>query len=425
MVARLKNSRVVRLAVAVNQRYGDDAGGYLASSIAFYGFLSLFPLILLALSVVGFVLAGNPQLQDRVANSIAAAVPGLDAIVGRNIDRLVATRAGAGIVGLVGLLWSGTGVIGAARSALGRIFRQPSTMGFLRQRVWLVLTTVWLGAVGLVTVGLAAVIGGIRVRGPGGVALVALVPVVTAALDFAMFLLAYRVLPIRRLPWRRLWPGAAFAALGWTALKVAGAWYASRMLTDAPAVYGTFAAAVAAMLLLYLSARLFVYGAELNAVLVEEERGGGVMEAAGTDGQGTAREPVPAGGTQAEARSSAELARSIGSDLVTLVRKEIELAKQEVREGVAARIRGAAALGAGAAFGLFALGFLASAGAWGLDLALEPWLSRLIIGGAFLLLAGVAAFAGRGRLRGVPLAPRRAKETIKEDVEWARAQLRR
>src|SRR5688500_14435603 len=102
----------------LNERYGEDAGGYLAAAITYYGFLSFFPLLLLALSVAGFLLASRPELQQEVRTAVAEAVPGLQAIVGENLDAIESSRAGAGVIGLVGLLWTGSGVVGAGRNAV-------------------------------------------------------------------------------------------------------------------------------------------------------------------------------------------------------------------------------------------------------------------------------------------------------------------
>ncbi len=126
-----------------------------------------------------------------------------------------------------------------------------------------------------------------------------------------------------------------------------------------------------------------------------------------------------------DGRSTGDLVRSIGSDTVTLVRKEIELAKQEVQEGVAARVKGIAAVATAGVMGLFLVGFLAAAGAAGLALVMPLWAALLIVAGVFVLLAGITAAAGIAMLKRPPLKPEKTKETIKEDVEWAKAQLRR
>ena len=112
----------------------------------------------------------------------------------------------------------------------------------------------------------------------------------------------------------------------------------------------------------------------------------------------------------------------MAGDVGTLIRKEVELARQEVTEGVTARLKGAAAFGGAAVMGLFMLGFLAAAGAVALALVMPLWAALLIVAGVFLLIALGAALFGRARMP--PIAPEKARANIKEDVEWAKAQLR-
>ena len=100
----------------------------------------------------------------------------------------------------------------------------------------------------------------------------------------------------------------------------------------------------------------------------------------------------------ASERSTLDLVRSISSDTVELVRKEVELARQEIVEAVNARVKAAAALAVAGVLGLFALGFLASAAAHALDQALPTWASRLIVAGVFALLLAGAFVVGRRRL---------------------------
>jgi uncharacterized membrane protein YqjE len=126
-----------------------------------------------------------------------------------------------------------------------------------------------------------------------------------------------------------------------------------------------------------------------------------------------------------KAQSTVQLVRSIAADTSTLVRKEIELARQELTEAIKARVIGAAALGAAAVFGLLIVIFLGTAAAAALDLVFAKWLSRLIVAGGFLLLAGIAVMFGLRKLKKPSFAPEETKRTVKEDVEWAKAQLKR
>ena len=414
MLERIKRGRVARIARATADRYGDDAGGYLAAAIAYYGFLSFFPLVLLGVSVVGFALERSPGLQEEVETALTRAVPGVEALVGRSLRVAREGRVSIGLLGLAGLLWSGTGVVGAGRNAVRIVFREGSQMPGLRRMAWLVGVTIGLGIVALAALALSTLAAGVEAQGVGGVLLRVGGVAVGFGLDVILFLVTYRVLRRRRTAWPQLLPGAVFVALGWSGLKLLGAWYADRTAEGSAPVYGAFATTVGVLVIMYLAARLYVYGAELNAVLLEER--GGIRMDLETERRRNDGRPSEL--------STTRLVGRMAGDVGLLIRKEVELARQEVTEGISAKLQGAAAFGAAAALGLFVLGFLLAAAAAALDLVLPLWAALLIVAGVVLVAAVAAAMIGRSRMR-QPVAPEQAKRTIKEDVEWARAQLRR
>jgi uncharacterized BrkB/YihY/UPF0761 family membrane protein len=141
-------------------------------------------------------------------------------------------------------------------------------MRFPLAELWALGATILLGMIALASVAIAGVgAGALDRNGALGVA----GAVIAYALDTVLFASAYRVLGHRD-RFSGLWPGACVAALGWTALRFLGSWYAARTVAGAEAVYGSFAAVVGILVLLHLGARLFLYGAELNAVLMERRR---------------------------------------------------------------------------------------------------------------------------------------------------------
>jgi membrane protein len=402
------------------QRFGDDGGNNLAAAVAYYGFLSLFPLLLLALALIGFILAGDIESQREWVERLSRAVPGLGQIIGENVGAVVEGRGAVGLIGLAGLAWTGAGIVNAAGTALNRIFRVSGYESFIKQKLWQFGTLATLGTLALLAVVVTGSVAAIERSGFVGVLLRIAPALIGLGLDFALFMLSYRLLTQRRgPPFGKLWVGATFAAIGWTVLKLAGAWYAERVVAGATAVYGTFAAVVGVLALLHLSARLLLYGAEINAVLIDEKGGGPMSERDPRQGM-----PEAGGNGQRapQARSTPGLIMSIAGDTSALVRKEMELARQEMVESVTARIKSVVSLAVAGVLGLFAVGWLASTLATALDGVLVPWASRLIVAGIFLLLAGVAIVLGRGKKKG-PLEE--TKRTIKEDMEWARAQLKR
>jgi hypothetical protein len=124
-------------------------------------------------------------------------------------------------------------------------------------------------------------------------------------------------------------------------------------------------------------------------------------------------------------RSMGELLRSIGNDTATLVRKEVELARQEILEAVTSRLMAAGAVAAAGVMGLFILAFLGLAAAAALDGVVRPWASRLIVAGGFLVIAAVAGAFALRKSKHPPMKPEETVRTVKEDVEWAKAQLKR
>jgi membrane protein len=268
----LTDRRLVKLGRAVQRRYGEDSAGYLASAIAYHSFLSLFPLMLLGLAVVGFLLADDVPTQTEWIDRLSRTVPGLQDLIDDSLRAVVRERAGAGLIGLAGLAWTGIGVVEATGHALGRVFRVPDYAGLLRKKLWSFGSLLMLGALALTATALTGLAASLEVEGVVGLLIVLGAGVLGFVFDFGVFLIAYRILVQRRgPPFRRLWKGALFAAAGWTVLKFLGAWLVGRVVTNAAAVYGPFATVIGVLFLLHLGSRLFLYGAELNAVLIEEK----------------------------------------------------------------------------------------------------------------------------------------------------------
>ena len=124
-------------------------------------------------------------------------------------------------------------------------------------------------------------------------------------------------------------------------------------------------------------------------------------------------------------RSMVELLRAIGTETATLVRKEAELARQEVVQAVTARMMAAGAAAAAGLMALFVVIFLALAAAAALDNVVRPWASRLIVAGGFMVIAAGAGLVTLRKAKRPPMKPEETVRTVKEDVEWARAQLKR
>jgi uncharacterized BrkB/YihY/UPF0761 family membrane protein len=247
---------------AVVKKYGDDEGGREAALITYYGFLSIFPLLLLGVAALSRVLADHPDLRQRL---ITANVPqALRSTVEQSVTTLP-TSAIPFIAGLIGLLFSGTGVVFSAYQTLNHVAAVPHRLraGFVSRyvRVFVMLATLLLGALAvgaltLVVTALPGLPGVQRVAGVLGSALVV----------FAVLLLGARLLLARPAPVRALWPGAVVGAAVVTVVLSAGAPLLARLVTKAGPVYGSFATVAGMFALLYLVSQALVYAAEVAAV---------------------------------------------------------------------------------------------------------------------------------------------------------------
>src|SRR6476660_970480 len=140
---------------AVIKKYGDDAGGREAALITYYGFLSIFPLLLLGVAILSRVLAENPDLRRQL---ITATVPEALQSTVEHSAATFPTSTVPFVAGLIGLLFSGTGVVFSAYQTLNHVAAVPRRVRasfFPRYiRVFVMLAALLLGAlaVGALTV---------------------------------------------------------------------------------------------------------------------------------------------------------------------------------------------------------------------------------------------------------------------------------
>ena len=253
--------------LAVIYKYVDDSGGYLAALIAYYAFVSLFPLLLLFSTVLGFVLAGDASLQHRVLGSTLSQFP----VVGSELGD--PKHLGGGTVGLVvgilGSLYGGLGVAQAVQYAMNTAWRVPRNNRpnpfKARGRSLLLLGTAGLAVIG--TTVLSAI--GAGGAGSFGPALKILTLAVSIVVNAAVFVVAFRIATARDLSIREVAPGAIAAAVIWQLLQSFGVLYVSQVVKGASATNGVFALVLGLLAFFYLTAVAVVFCVEVNVVRVD------------------------------------------------------------------------------------------------------------------------------------------------------------
>jgi membrane protein len=248
---------------AVVKKFGDDQAGQLAALIAYYGFASLFPLLLVLVTVLGFVLEGSPHTQADVLHSALGQFPIIGDQLQRNIHSLTGSP-GALVIGVVGLLLGGLGIVGATQNAFNQVWHIPRKQrpSFLSWRlrglgllaflgVLLIVSTVAAGYVTAQTTGAVSLLGGI---------------LLALASNLLLFLSAFRLLTAKEVATRDLIPGVIFGAIVWQLLQHVGGYYVAHVIRHAKETSGLFAFVLGLLAWLYLGGQVTLLAAEINVV---------------------------------------------------------------------------------------------------------------------------------------------------------------
>jgi YihY family inner membrane protein len=268
-----RDHRWLGLPVALIYKYQEDQGGYLAALITYYGFLSLFPLLLILVTVLGFVLAGSPGLQQQLLHTALGEFPVVGTQLADNVHILHGSVP-ALVIGILVSLYGALRVAHAAQYALNQVWAIP-------RRAWpnpvhaygrALLLVGGLGIALLVTTGLSALTTTEQAfSGFFGVAFGVLIRLVATLLAVAtntgVFVLAFRVLTARQIPLRDLRGGAIVAGVVWQALQELGTYYVARELRGINAAYGLFSIVLGLLAWIYVGAFIVVFAAEFNVVL--------------------------------------------------------------------------------------------------------------------------------------------------------------
>ena len=247
---------------AVIIKYLDDDGPRHAALITYYGFLSVFPLLLLGVAVVSRLLATDPELRHSVITAIVP--PALQSTVDAAAAALP-TSPVAFVIGAIGLIWSATGVVYAA-------YRTLNHVAGVRMRDLPYPVGAYTRVIGVALLVLAAMItgGGLTVAAAAlpdvGLPDRLFAALGTAVAGFVVLLFGVKILLVRKAPLAALWRPAATGALLLALVLHVGAPVLTVLVRKAGPVYGAFATVAGLFTLLYLVSQALVGVAEIAAV---------------------------------------------------------------------------------------------------------------------------------------------------------------
>ena len=263
-----RRHRIIGFPLAVIYKYFDDQGPYLAAVIAYYGFVAIFPVLLISTSVLGFFLDGDPGLRDRLLESALGQFP----IIGDELGRPEGLQGSTGaiVVGSIAALYGAMGLGQASQNAANIAWAVPRNsranpfLMRLRSLIFLAIAGVGILVLAVAT----SVLANVDVPGRFEQPVVQWsVRVVVLALTVGIFVGLYRLVSAGRATTRAVLPGAVVAALGWQLLQVGGNAYVTMVIARASQMNQTFALVLGLVAFLFIAAIVAVMGLEVNVVV--------------------------------------------------------------------------------------------------------------------------------------------------------------
>jgi YihY family inner membrane protein len=260
---RLQRRRgVLGFPLGVIKKFSDDQAGHLAALMAWYGFFALLSLVLVFVTVFGFLLSGDRGLYDDIVRSTIARFP----LIGTDIQvKALGGSTVALVLGLFAAIWAGLGITLAGQRAMDQVWDIPHRLrrNFLTARLRGLLILLVLG---LGNVAISAAVGTLAGGGLGGTELKVAGFVVSVVLNVVLFWAVFRLFTSQTVPTRQLWLGIVLAAVGWVVLQVLGGVYVARIVNRANKTYGALAIVIGLLSWLYLGGQMLMYAAEANVV---------------------------------------------------------------------------------------------------------------------------------------------------------------
>lgn len=254
-----------QLIVRTVRELGADDASHLAAGVAYYAVLSLFPLSLGLIAILGLFLPSE-TLQEDLFEFFQENLPGYEDVLEDNIKDVIRLRGTLGILSIVGLFWTASAMFGAISRAINRAWDIHQDRPFYLRKLRDITMAMGVSVLFLLSLGASSVseiVGNIdlpimETAATWGATCVAF------SLDFAIFLLLYKFIPNTRTLWRSVWPGALLATILFVIAENLFIFYLSNV-ADYESVYGSVGSIIALLVWVYVSAFILILGAEFSS----------------------------------------------------------------------------------------------------------------------------------------------------------------
>ncbi|MBN1667284.1 MAG: YihY/virulence factor BrkB family protein [Anaerolineales bacterium] len=268
------DGRVEILKTAI-QRFGEQRAAQASASLSYYALFSLFPLLLALISLGGYFLESE-QVRQQVLDLLYQGIPVSQDLITQNLDRVIDARGSVGFIGLIGLIWSASGVFTGLAYNINLAWPETEPRNFFEKRLvaftmiavlilLLVLSIILQTTMTILPNLEIPVISKIEFLKTGLWSL--LTNLIPWLLIFSMYLAIYRWVPTRRVDWVAVFWSALVTATAWKLITNLFTWYLESGLGRYELVYGSLGTVVALMFLIYLMSWITLFGAHLCAAI--------------------------------------------------------------------------------------------------------------------------------------------------------------
>ena len=255
--------------------FGKDNCSILAAGISYYVLVSIFPIAVFLVSIAGFLLRNDPTAEQRVIDSLVNNLP-LSEAEGRaqlasTLNAVTSTRAGLGLIGLIGSAWSASSLFGVIRTAICRVLRVERERPLVQGKLLDLGMVVGVGLLLVLSFALTAALAVARrlsgewfpeIAGRMEFLFTVVNFVLPPLVSFLTFSVLFWASAVPALRWRQTWPGAIVTAVLFEVLKVGFSIYVANF-GNYNAVYGTIGFVIAFLAFAYFTAQIILLGAEV------------------------------------------------------------------------------------------------------------------------------------------------------------------
>jgi membrane protein len=263
---RLRKNTIVQLILHTAEGAGNHDVAHRAAAVAYYGFLSVFPLLLGLIAILGFLLP-SVNLEEQLLKFVGENIPGATTVVEQTIGNIVQSRSAVGLLSIIIFFWGASGMFSAMSLAINRAFDINKHRPFFIRKARELGMALSTGILFLLSLGTSALISfsDSVFHIPGADLVIVNISTKAAAflLMMAVFLLLYKTIPNTKTYWRYVWPGALLAAIFFEIARTLFIFYIENY-ANYQLIYGSITSVIVLLVWIYYSTFIMILGAEFT-----------------------------------------------------------------------------------------------------------------------------------------------------------------